>query len=187
MITSRIRILRYRGTKMKRPATIILITVIVVSVFMACSTNGGSEDVSTTAVTDSQGQTYYYESAIDEDGKTVIDTNGNTVFVEIEMQSDGTAVTNKNSTYVTKEHTTVLPNKTNNHNQKNTDKSTIINTTIGLPTTNTTSVADNDILFGSEKMNTTSVSVPVQTTTSTTKESTSQPHTDSDGWIAKWY
>ena len=177
---SRIRILRCRGTKMKRPVTMILITVIVVSAFAACSVNGSNENISTTAVTDSQGQTHYYEPVTDEDGKTVTDTNGNTVFAQTETLTNGNAVTNENGEYVTNANTTVFAGGSNGSDSNVTPPSS------GEKTED----ADNEVPFDpttgtftdESKTETTS---PTKDTTQ--EEKTTQSATDADGWINKWY
>ena len=177
-----IRILRvrYRGTKMKKTVTIVLITVIVVSAFAACSVNGSTENISTTAVTDSQGQTLYYEPATDEDGKTVTDTNGNTVFAQIETLTNGNAVTKENGEYVTNANTTVLAGGTNGSDSNAKPPSS------GEKTED----ADNEVPF--DPTTETSPEESKTETTSATEnttqvEETTQSATDADGWINKWY
>lgn len=180
MITSRIRILRCRGTKMKRPVTIILITAIVVSVFMACSTNSSSEDVSTTAVTD-KDSSHFYETVTNANGEIVTAQNGEKVFAEIETNNDGTAVTKSNGEFVTKEKTTVFSNQ-------NTSSKANSNSSSGG------SSDDNEVVFDPDSEGNTTSENLTQNTTITTEPTTNYPSnattqsaTDADGWINKWY
>lgn len=73
---------------MKKAIILLAVTVITVCLFVSCSAkNSGSGDVSTTAITDVNGETHYYETITDENGEVVTDKDGN---------------------YVTKENTTVF-------------------------------------------------------------------------------
>ena len=75
---------------MKKAIILLFVTVITVCVFVSCSAkNSGSGDNSTTAITDVNGETHYYETVTDENGEVVTDKDGN---------------------YVTKENTTVFNN-----------------------------------------------------------------------------
>ena len=85
---------------MKKQLLIISIIVVIVSIFVSCSANSSSENISTTAVTDEQGTMHYYEP--------VTENESTSVFAEIVTDDNGKAVTKKNGKYVTKEHTTIL-------------------------------------------------------------------------------
>lgn len=151
----------------------------IISVLTACSMRSGSVEISTTAVTDNDGQTHIYEIVTDESNEPVTEKNGNTIVAEIETDKRGKAVTDKNDYPVTKNSTTVLA------------------------TTAKSGSDDNDVEFEAETNNTT-----LKTTTSKTEESTTQKPvdtdqnttektteseittqsvTDSEGWINKWY
>ena len=93
---------------MKKQLLIISIIVVIVSIFVSCSVNSISENISTTAVTDSNGTTHYYEPVTDDEGNISTTAKNKGVFAEIETQSNGKAVTKKNGEYVTNEHTTAL-------------------------------------------------------------------------------
>ena len=94
---------------MKKQLLIISIIVVIVSIFVSCSASSSSEDILTTAVTNSNGITHYYEPVTDDNGNISTIDGNQSIFVEIETQSNGKAVTKKDGTYVTNEHTTVLP------------------------------------------------------------------------------
>ena len=87
---------------MKKQLLIISIIVVIVSIFVSCSVNkeGNIQLPSTTAVTDEQGTTHYYQP--------VTENKSTSVFAEIVTDDKGKAVTKKNGEYVTKEHTTIL-------------------------------------------------------------------------------
>ena len=182
---------------MKKQLFIISIVVIIVGIFVSCSAKNGSEDISTTAVTDSKGTTHYYEPVTD--GKGSISTTGKNqgVFAEIETDASNKAVTEKNGTYVTIEHTTVLPLESEAKNTSSTKKQTTAKAT--SDTTEDIGEADNNVEFKPDnttqaKPDTTATTASTAaeeettkpTTESTTKKET-QPATDKDGWITKWY
>lgn len=147
---------------MKKIAVIILVAASFISIFAACSLNGNSGDNFTTAVTDTKGQTHYYEVVTNENSESVTDSKGSKVYAEI--------VTDKDKSYVTQENTTVF-------NDKGED------TSISEKSKNNT--ADNEVTFS---QNQETSSQAAETTESTTKNNiTTQSVTDKDGWINKWY
>ncbi len=177
------------GKQMKKQLIIISIIVVIVSIFVSCSVNSSNEDISTTAVTDSNGTTHYYEPVTDDKGNMSTTAKNQGVFIEIETQSNGKAVTKKDGTYVTNEHTTVLPIENTTDNSSSTTKSTT-----EKPSGTTNNNADNNIDFEPEKPTedttpTSSTTTEKQTTTKaeTTTQKSTEPATDKDGWITKWY
>ena len=165
---------------MKKQLLIISIIIVIGSIFISCSANSNSEDISTTAVTDSQGTTHYYEP--------VTDDKNTSVYAEIVTDDNGKAVTNKNGTYVTKEHTTVLPIK-----NETSQPGTSAEKSSGITNNNS---ADNNVEFEPDKptdetkptaSTTTEKPTTTTTTTKTTTQKETQPATDKDGWITKWY
>lgn len=68
---------------MKKQILIIVSVVVIICSFVACTHNSGSESISTTAVTDSNGITHYYEPVTDENNKIVTDKNNDVVTTEI--------------------------------------------------------------------------------------------------------
>lgn len=175
---------------MKKQLLIISIIVVIVSIFVSCSVNSGSENISTTAVTDSNGTTHYYEPVTDDNGNISTTAKNQGVFAEIETQSNGKAVTKKNGEYVTNEHTTALPIENTTDNSSSTTKSAT-----EKPSDTTNNNADNDVEFEPDKPTaetkpTTSTTTEKPTTTTATETTTQkeiQPATDKDGWITKWY
>lgn len=169
---------------MKKQSLIISIIVVIISIFVSCSVNNDSEDVLTTAVADSIGTTHYYEPVTDEKGNVSTTKENQGIFAEIETNSDGKAVTKKNGTYVTNEHTTVLPI------DSVTDDSSTTNPSTEKSSTNTTkhdALADNTVDFEhAEEINPTASTTTEKPTTTTTQNKT-QPATDKDGWVTKWY
>lgn len=169
---------------MKKQLFIFSILIVIISIFVSCSANSSSEDILTTAVTDEQGTTHYYEHVTDEKVNISKTFENQGVYAEIETKSNGKAVTNKNGTYVTKEHTTVLPF------DDETAKS-ISSTEKSSSTTN--EGADNNIAFDPDKPTeetkptTSTTAERTSTATTTTAEKETQPATDKDGWITKWY
>lgn len=55
----------------------------------ACSAGNPAAEASATSVTDSEGQTRYYEYVTDENGETVTAENGAAVLAEIKTDADG--------------------------------------------------------------------------------------------------
>lgn len=153
---------------MKKAIILLAVTVITVSLFVSCSAkNRGSEDNSTTAVTDTNGETHYYEVVTDQNGETATDGNSNKVYAEI--------VTDKDKNYVTNKSTTVFNDDTKD---------------ASLSETNKTNSADNEVTFNLPDATTTQEPTThiTNTTASTTQnETTTQSSTDKDGWINKWY
>ncbi len=169
---------------MKKTITIIILTVLIVCFAAACGAESANNEVSTTAVTDAEGQTKYYEYITDENGENVTDGNDNSLFAEIETGNDGTAVTNSGGEFVTKSESAVtLPNSQSNTAAGN----------AGSSESNSDSAADNEVEFYPSGGNTetTETQKPTSTTaaqaTSGKPETTTQSATDSEGWINKWY
>lgn len=153
---------------MKKAVILLAVTVITVCLFASCSSkNSGSGDNSTTAVTDTNGETHYYEVVTYQNGETATDGNSNKVYAEI--------VTDKDKNYVTNKSTTVFNDDTKD---------------ASLSETNKTNSADNEVSFNQPNATTTQEPTThiTNTTESTTqKETTTQSVTDKDGWINKWY
>lgn len=175
---------------MKRSVKIFLILCIIVSAFAACSSNGSNENISTTAVTDSNGATRFYEPVTDKKGETVTNASGDIVYAKIETQADGKAVKNKKGTYIMKEHTTVFPSAVKNDGRNSAEKSGDSTNTANSNSESQTA-ADNEMPFKQEENNTSSTTTTKNNaeTTATTKqtEKVTQSATDTDGWITKWY
>lgn len=74
---------------MKKQLLIISIIVVIVSIFVSCSVNkeGNIQLPSTTAVTDEQGTTHYYQP--------VTENKSTSVFAEIVTDDKGKAVTKR--------------------------------------------------------------------------------------------
>lgn len=68
---------------MKKKLIIIFSLVLLCGALVSCSVNSSSENISTTAVTDNEGSTHFYETVTDENGDTVTAQNGEKVFAEI--------------------------------------------------------------------------------------------------------
>ena len=75
---------------MKKQILIIVSVVVIICSFVACTYNSGSESISTTAVTDSNGITHYYEPVTDENNDIVSKENGDVVTTEITPTSKST-------------------------------------------------------------------------------------------------
>ena len=176
---------------MKKKLLIVAVTVIIVSIFVSCSANSSSENVSTTAVTDSNGATHYYEPVTDNKGNLSTTSKDQGVFAEIETESNGKAVTRKGGTYVTNENTTVLPIISVTDNTISTTKPTTEKSSTG--TTRNIDNADNVVEFEptnqaeETKPDPTTTEKQATATTETTEQKETQPITDKDGWINKWY
>lgn len=167
---------------MKKQLLIISIIVVIVSIFVSCSVNkeGNIQLPSTTAVTDEQGTTHYYQP--------VTENKSTSVFAEIVTDDKGKAVTKKNGEYVTKEHTTILTTTENTTSSKESKSSTADKQQAG----STTNLADNEIEFKtSTNKNTTTTrkntTKPTEKETAQTTAPTTKVVTDKDGWIDKWY
>lgn len=190
---------------MKKQLFIISVFVIIISIFVSCSANSSSGEISTTAVTDSNGITHYYEPVTDDKGKISITDKEQGVFAEIETQSNGKAVTKNDSKYVTNEHTTVLPIESVSDGTGSTKQQTTAKSS--SDTTKNAGNADNDLPFEISADDTTKSTEPTTernsattteeetantsekdtATTETTTKKENQPATDKDGWITKWY
>lgn len=186
---------------MKKQLLIISIIVVIVSIFVSCSVNSCRDGAcsirnhSTTAVTDSNGTTHYYEPITDDKGNISTTAKNQGVFAEIETQSNGKAVTKKNGEYVTNEYTTALPIENTTDNLSSTTKK---DGASPIPTKNSAtdnaSDADNTIDFEPDETTNKNTSttdgaspIPTEKETSTTTQKETQPATDKDGWITKWY
>lgn len=171
---------------MKKAIAFIILTVLIVCLAAACSAEEPVAQISTTAVTDSEGQTRYYEYVTDENGESVTDTNGSTLMAEIATDPNGTAVTDRSGEYVT-ENKTVF----SLHNKQD---STTINSGSGKTESEAGSDADNEVEFDPNSGSGTTAATEKPTTTTATPSTvtdpsvaTTQSATDSDGWINKWY
>ena len=177
------QISKSHGVNMKKQLLIISIIVVIVSIFVSCSAlhinkEKRSEDILTTAVTDEQGTTHYYEHVTDEKVNISKTFENQGVYAEIETKSNGKAVTNKNGTYVTKGHTTVLPF----------DDETAKSISSTEKSSNTTNeCADNNVDFEPDKPTEKTKPTTTEKPTTTATQKTTQPATDKDGWITKWY
>ena len=146
---------------MKKSYIIIAFLALSVSALVSCSVNGSNENISTTAVTDINGTTHFYEQVTDETGKAVTNEHGDTIYEEIQTQTDGKAITNKDGTYVTKEHTTVF-HTTAKNNVRNTAEeiNSSTNTVTNSNPENQTADADNEVPFEQTENNTSSTATP---------------------------
>lgn len=154
---------------MKKALLIIFTVVALVVFFTACSvTENELETVSTTAITDENGTTHYYEIVTDEENQTVLN--------EIKTDKNGNPVTDKNGSYETVA------------NQKSSVKITYSDD----KSTGTSNPADNEVPFESttnddSKEDTRLTEKEKLTTADHTTAEDIQPATDADGWINKWY
>ncbi len=172
---------------MKKQLLIISVLVIIVSIFVSCSANSSGESIPTTAVTDSNGTTHYYEP--------VTESESTSVFAEIATDDNGKAVTKKSGKYVTKEHTTILATaKSKTSSTENKNGINKLTTQKSSSTTKGMDDADNVVEFDSadttketKATTTTTERVNDNTTIKTTTQKEIQPATDKDGWITKWY
>lgn len=149
---------------MKKQILIIVSVVVIICSFVACTHNSGSESISTTAVTDSNGITHYYKPVTDENSDIVTKENGDVVTTEITVQNKATKAQTI-STSVQNNADNVIDFNTVTDNSKTTtvrNNKTETNTEISTDETTT------------------------QTNTTTPQKQT-QPITDKDGWINKWY
>lgn len=171
---------------MKKQLLIISIIVVIAGIFVSCSANSSSQEVSTTAVTDSKGTTHYYEPVSDE--------NSTSVYAEIVTDDKGKAVTNKNGTYVTKEYTTILPIK-DETTKPSTSAEPTAEKSSGTTKHKDDTQADNIVSFEPDKSadetkptaSSTSEKPTEATAATTTAQKETRPATDKDGWITKWY
>lgn len=149
---------------MKKQILIIVSVVVIICSFVACTHNSGSESISTTAVTDSNGITHYYEPVTDENNDIVTKENGDVVTTEITVQSKATK-TQTSSTSAQNEADNVIDFNTVTDNSK------------------TTTVRNNKTETSTEI----STDETTTQTNTTTPQKQTQPITDKDGWINKWY
>lgn len=161
---------------MKKQILIIVSVVVIICSFVACTHNSGSESISTTAVTDSNGITHYYEPVTDENNDIVTKEDGDVVTTEITVQSKATK-TQTISTSVQNNADNIVDYEPVASNTALTTKSqTTITTTIQ---TNTTTQKSNTTTNPTTKKQ--------NATTNPTIQKPTQPITDKDGWINKWY
>lgn len=132
-----------------------------------------------------------YESVTYDKGNISTTNQNQGVFAEIEKQSNGKTVTKKDGTYVTNEHITVLPIKDETIKPSSSADPTAEESS--SDTTKNIDNADNVVEFEpteateETKPNTTTTKKTPNTTTETTPQKETQPATDKDGWITKWY
>lgn len=149
---------------MKKQILIIASVVVIICSFVACTHNSGSESISTTAVTDSNGITHYYEPVTDENNDIVTKENGDVVTTEITVQSKA-AKAQTISTSVQNNADNVIDFNTVTDNSKTTTvRNNKTETSTEISTDETTTQAN-----------------------TTTPQKQTQPITDKDGWINKWY
>lgn len=149
---------------MKKQVLIIAYVVVIVCSFVACTNNSSSESIPTTAVTDSNGITHYYEPVTDENSDIVTKENGDVVTTEITVQSKATKAQTI-STSVQNNADNVIDFNTVTDNSK------------------TTTVRNNKTETSTEI----STDETTTQTNTTTQQKQTQPITDKDGWINKWY
>lgn len=147
---------------MKKQVLIIISIVVIICSFVACTNNGSIETVSTTAVTDGNGITHYYEPVTDENNEIVTDKNNDVVTTEI-TTTGKTTKAQTTSTY------------TQNKADNDIDFESVTN--------NTTSTTENVVTT----TNHTTQKQITTTNANTQKQTQPQPATDQDGWINKWY
>ncbi len=184
---------------MKKQFIIPLALVIFACIFVSCSAKNESAEHSTTALTDVNGFVHYYDPVTDSNGSTSKDTYNEAVFAEIVTDSEGVVVTDKNGNYVTNKHTTVLnakdktkkQGKTTGKNSSSSKKSSAHGTTGAVGKKD-----DNDVKFTTSAEKTTSKHASTtqrnENSTQSQEETTTghkktEPATDKDGWITKWY
>lgn len=177
---------------MKKQLLIFSILIVIISIFVSCSTNSSSEVLLTTAVTNSNGTTHYYEPVTDDNGNVSTIDGNQSIFVEIETQSNGKAVTKKDGTYVTNEHTIILPIKNTNPTKSTPDNLS--------STAKDTTDADNHKPFetSTQKEHQSKTTTILNTTMSNNNSNKKDDQTSNteletkittnkDGWIDKWY
>lgn len=176
----------------KKTLIIFSFLVITVSLFVSCSVNSSVDNISTTAVTDEQGTTHYYQP-LAENGST-------STYVEIVTDKKGNAVIKKNGTYVTKEHTTILTTNTTDLKTAKSSKVTTNSTTLSDKSNaadnvvdfETTATKQNQSITTIKSTTTTTITSttttkPTEKETTSTTQTTTKVVTDKDGWIEKWY
>ena len=146
---------------MKKQVLIIISVTVITCSFVACTHNSSRETISTTAVTDVNGNTHYYEPVTDENNEIVNDKNNEVVTTEITTTSKAQTT----STFVPNEADNVIDFNTVTDNSKTTTvRNNKTETSTELSTDETTTQTD--------------TTIPQKPT---------QPITDKDGWINKWY
>lgn len=149
---------------MKKQVLIVVSVAVIICSFVACTNNSSSEIISTTAVTDSNGITHYYEPVTDENKEIVTKENGDVVTTEITVQSKATKAQTI-STSAQNEADNVIDFNTVTDNSK------------------TTTVRNNKTEMSTEI----STDETTTQTDTTIPQKQTQPITDKDGWINKWY
>ncbi|MGN0534033.1 MAG: hypothetical protein ACI4IK_06710 [Eubacterium sp.] len=177
---------------MNKKVKLLVLFAAIISVFTACSTKGGSGEISTTAVTDNKGQTHIYEIVTDENKTPITDGNGNNIVAEIETDESGKAVTKKNGSYITKKSTTTVSNKSKQAGTtvKTSHNDTDDNDVVFEGTTESTTIKTATTeAYEAEEITTQGPAEAEKDTTEKTTEGlkTTQSVTDSEGWINKWY
>lgn len=177
---------------MKKQLFIFSILIVIISIFVSCSTNSSSEVISTTAVTNSNGTTHYYEPVTDDNGNVSTIDGNQSIFVEIGTQSNGKAVTKKDGTYVTNEHTIILPIKNTNPTKSTHDN-------LSSTAKDTTDVDNHKPFETSTPKEHQSKTTTILNTTMSNNNSNKKDDqtsnteletkitTNKDGWIDKWY
>lgn len=178
---------------MKKQVLIIISVTVITCSFVACTHNSSRETISTTAVTDVNGNTHYYEPVTDENNEIVTDKNGiivtkekttknksdntNAIFASAENKADNVVdyedIVDNVTTAMLKSDTTIATNT-----QANTSGQKLETTTTNKPTTKKTTTTS--------QSNTASKSTTNPTTQKQTQTQT-ELATDKDGWIDKWY
>lgn len=149
---------------MKKQILIVVSVVVIICSFVACTNYNSIEITSTTAVTDSNGITHYYKPVTDKNNDIVTKGNGDVVTTEITVQSKATK-TQTSLTFAQNEADNVIDFNTVTDNSK------------------TTTVRNNKTETSTEI----STDETTTQTNTTTPQKQTQPVTDQDGWINKWY
>lgn len=177
---------------MKKQILIIVSVVVIICSFVACTHNSGSKTASTTAVTDSNGITHYYEPVTDENNEIVTKENGDVVTTEITAKIKPSK-TNATSTYTQNKADNDIDFKSVTNNTTSTTETEKVVTTTNHTTTekattitqrNTTAQKSTTITTTTQKQITTTTS---KLTTNPTTKKQPQLATDKNGWINKWY
>ena len=185
---------------MKKHLVLFSIFVIFAAVMLSCSKQAVVEDISTTAITDTNGVTHYYEIITDESSES-------TTLVKLVTDQNGKTVTDSRGKYITEQQTTV-PQQTLQPESSSTNATTNLN-----QSTSRQRADDNDVSFEtSKKSNTQTDSHPTSSEkdnsadnekhadsnpasnpessereTSADNNQDNEEITDEDGWINKWY
>lgn len=143
----------------KKYFAVIFTLMLLVCSFSACTAKNTADDLTTTAVTDDEGNTVYYEVATDERGNALTNDEGSTYLTEVVSSK-----TNENN-----------PSQSSNSNNADNDVQFITPQNSDNSQNENTEITTSDVL--SEK----------ETTIKDSQEITTQSVTDKDGWINKWY